>query len=234
MKTQKSTSVLDSDSESENIPLAAYINEKKQNRDHRDPPLRELSLQDITEDADLLDGLPQLQNQQWNWSNKQYKEPSTDFTGKLEEAPPDGLLKTPLQFFKLMVTDHMISTISEQTNLYAMQKEGIQLSTTQKEIEIMIGVYLRMGLVQMPRVRVYWETDSRFPPIADAISRNRFEKIATMIHFINNMSVTDDQKKDKLWKVRPWIEQLRNRFLEIPPEENHAVDEIMVSFKGKV
>lgn len=98
----------------------------------------------------------------------------------------------------------------------------------------MIGVYLRMGLVQMPRVRVYWETDSRFPPIADAISRNRFEKIATMIHFINNMSVTDDQKKDKLWKVRPWIEQLRNRFLEIPPEENHAVDEIMVSFKGKV
>lgn len=149
LKTQKSTSVLDSDSESENIPLAAYINEKKQNRDHRDPPLRELSLQDITEDADLLDVLPQLQNQQWNWSNKQYKEPSTDFTGKLEEAPPDGLLKTPLQFFKLMVTDHMISNISEQTNLYAMQKEGIQLSTTQKEIEIMIGVYLRMGLVQI-------------------------------------------------------------------------------------
>lgn len=73
-----------------------------------------------------------------------------------------------------------------------MQKEGIQLSTTQKEIEIMIGVYLRMGLVQMPRVRAYWEKDSRFPPIADAISRNRFEKIATMIHFINNMSVTDD------------------------------------------
>uniref|UniRef100_A0A8W8HU72 PiggyBac transposable element-derived protein domain-containing protein n=1 Tax=Magallana gigas TaxID=29159 RepID=A0A8W8HU72_MAGGI len=153
LKTQKSTSVLDSDSESENIPLAAYINEKKQNRDHRDPPLRELSLQDITEDADLLDVLPQLQNQQWNWSNQQFKEPSTDFTGKLEEAPPDGLLKTPLQFFKLMVTDHMISNISEQTNLYAMQKEGIQLSTTQKEIEIMIGVYLRMGLVQMPRVR---------------------------------------------------------------------------------
>lgn len=26
---------------------------------------------------------------------------------------------------------------------------------------------------------------------------------------------------------------MRNRFLEIPPEENHAVDEIMVSFKGK-
>lgn len=95
-----------------------------------------MSLQKITEDADLLDVLPQLQNQQWNWSNQQFKEPSTDFTGKPEEAPPDGLLKTPLKFFKLMVTDHMISNISEQTNLYAMQNEGIQLSTTQKEIMI--------------------------------------------------------------------------------------------------
>lgn len=128
----------------------------------------------------------------------------------------------------------MISNLSEQTNFYAMQKEGIQLSTTQKEIEVMIGVYLRMGLVQMPRVRAYWETDSRYPPIADAISRNRFEKIATMIHFINNMSVTDDQKKDKLLKVRPWIEQLRNRFLEIPPEENHTVDDIRVSSRGSL
>lgn len=55
-----------------------------------------------------------------------------------------------------------------------------------------------------------------------------------MIHFINNMSVTDDQKKDKLLKVRPWIEQLRNRFHEIPPEDNHAVDDIRVSPRGSL
>lgn len=85
LKTQKFTSVLDSDSESENIPLAAYINEKKQNRDHRDLSLRKLSLQDITEDADLLDALPQLQNQQWNWSNQQYKEPCSGFTENLRK-----------------------------------------------------------------------------------------------------------------------------------------------------
>ncbi|XP_061170245.1 piggyBac transposable element-derived protein 2-like [Saccostrea echinata] len=233
LKTKTLTPVEDSDSESENIPLSAYIREKKPDRSNNEAPLRELNFQDITEDPDLLNVLPQLPNQEWNWSNQQFKEPCTEFKGKLEEAPHDGLLKTPFQFFKLMVTDQIISNISEQTNLYAMQKEGIQLSSTKKEIEIMIGVYLRIGLVQMPRVRAYWETESRFPPIADAIARNRFEKIATMIHLTNNMSVTDEQKKDKLWKVRPWIEQLRNRFLEIPPEENHAVDELMVSFKGK-
>lgn len=40
-------------------------------------------------------------------------------------------------------------------------------------------------------------------------------------------------KKNKRWKVRPWIEELRDIFLVIPPEENHAIDEVMVSFKGE-
>lgn len=72
---------------------------EKQYKNHSDPPLRELNLCEITEDADHLDVLhvPQLQNQEWNCSNQQYKDPYTDFKGKPEEAPPDGLL-TPLQF----------------------------------------------------------------------------------------------------------------------------------------
>lgn len=72
---------------------------EKQYKNHSDPPLRELNLCEITEDADHLDVLhvPQLQNQEWNCSNQQYKDPYTDFKGKPEEAPPDRLL-TPLQF----------------------------------------------------------------------------------------------------------------------------------------
>lgn len=54
-----------------------------------------------------------------------------------------------------------------------------------------------------------------------------------MIHFQDNLSVSDDAKKDKLWKLRPWLQKLRDQFLCIPPEECHAVDEIMVPFKGK-
>jgi hypothetical protein len=224
----------DSDSDSENIPLSVFLRKKTTDRNNNETPLTELNQEDIEEDSDLLGVLPKLANiPEWNWSDKEFTAPSAEFKGKLEEAPLDGMLKSPYQFFKLLVTDEIISDISEHINLYAMQKEGIQLTTTRKEIEIMIGVYLRMGLVQMPRVRAYWETESRFSPIADAISRNRFEKIATMIHFVNNLTVTEEQKKDKVWKIRPWIEKLRNSFLSIPPEENHAVDEIMVPFKGK-
>ena len=45
--------------------------------------------------------------------------------------------------------------------------------------------------------------------------------------------MSDDVKKDKLWKLRPWLQKLRKQFLRIPPEECHSVDKIMVPFKGK-
>lgn len=54
-----------------------------------------------------------------------------------------------------------------------------------------------------------------------------------MIHLMSKMSLADDQQKDKLWEIKTWVEQLRNRFIEIPPKLNHAVNEIMVPFKLK-
>lgn len=40
-------------------------------------------------------------------------------------------------------------------------------------------------------------------------------------------------KKDEMWKLRPCLEKLREQCLQVPPEEHHAVDDIMVPFKGK-
>ena len=88
-------------------------------------------------------------------------------------------------------------------------------------------------MVQMPRVRAYWENETRFSPIADVMARGRFERLASMLHFCDNLNASDEQKKDKMWKLCPWLDTVKTRFLQIPPEENHAVDEIMVSFKGK-
>ena len=65
-----------------------------------------------------------------------------------------------------MLTDEMIDNIVDQTGRNDMQKEGKQLCTTAKEIEMMIGIYLRMGLLQMTRVCAYWEAESPFAPIS--------------------------------------------------------------------
>ncbi|KAJ8348384.1 hypothetical protein SKAU_G00269730 [Synaphobranchus kaupii] len=63
--------------------------------------------------------------------------------------------------------------------------------------------------------------------------RNRFQSLLSTIHFANNLTVSDEQKKDKLWKIRPWLDAFRENCLQIVPEEHNSVDEMMIPFKGK-
>jgi hypothetical protein len=89
-----------------------------------------------------------------------------------------------------------------------------QLKASNKEIEIIIGLYFRMGIVQMPRIRSYWETETRYYLIADAMSRNSFEKLVSILHFRNKLEATEEEKTDKLWKLRPWLKTNRENFLQ--------------------
>lgn len=54
-----------------------------------------------------------------------------------------------------------------------------------------------MGLVKMPNARCYWEQGTRYPPIADTMSRNHFLRLMKCLHVVNNVEVTEDEKKDK-------------------------------------
>ncbi|KAL8562088.1 hypothetical protein ACOMHN_031859 [Nucella lapillus] len=74
--------------------------------------------------------------------------PEMEFTGDLELSPEDGEVKTPYQYFTHLLTDEMLTKVEVQTSLYSIQKDGITVNTTQKEIDIFAGIYLRLGLVQ--------------------------------------------------------------------------------------
>lgn len=67
------------------------------------------------------------------------------------------------------------------------------------------------------------------------MSRNRFEKLRRNLHFADNHARAhqNELKPDKLWKLRPWLDSVRQQFLLIESEEKQAVDEIMVPFKGR-
>jgi hypothetical protein len=76
-----------------------------------------------------------------------------------------------------------------------------------------------MGIVKMPSVSGYWETGTRYPPVADVMSRNRFQKIVSTIHLQDNLEVTEEQRKDKAWKIRPWFDYLNLNFGTVSPSE---------------
>ena len=146
--------------------------------------------------------------------------------------PPAVYDMTPYQYFKLFATDEMLESAALETNLYSTQKRGVSINTSAPEFEQVMGMYLRMGLAQMPNVRAYWDDHYRYPLVADVMSRTRLKKLMCNIHFVNNLSVSEEGKSDKIWKIRPWLSTLRETFLKVSPEEYHSVDEIMVAFKG--
>ena len=67
------------------------------------------------------------------------------------------------------------------------------------------------------------------------MSRNRFKELKKNLHFVNNETVPqrDDPAKDKLFKICPLFEMLRQNCLKVPPEENNSVDEQIIPFKGR-
>eukprot|EP00795_Rhopilema_esculentum_P017035 gene17035-8543_t len=98
------------------------------------------------------------------------------------------------------------------------------------EIENYLGVLLRMCIVQMPRYRMYWETETRYEQVAGIMSRNRFELFKKFLHFADNSNAPDprDPNRDKLHKIRELFEQLRQNCLKVKPEEKNSIDEQIV------
>ena len=80
-------------------------------------------------------------------------------------------------------------------------------------------------------VRAYWATSSRYPPVADCMVSNRFELLCRHIHFVNNDAHTEaNNDHDRVWKIRPWLDDLNSTLKKLVPTKNQCVDEIMVSF----
>ena len=63
-------------------------------------------------------------------------------------------------------------------------------------------------------------------------SRNRWEDIKHKLHFVDNTSLTNKSPyEDKLFKIRPMVDHLKEKFQAIPKMQNLFVGEQMVPFK---
>ena len=56
-----------------------------------------------------------------------------------------------------------------------------------------------------------------------------------MLHFVDNLSVSSEEKKKKLWKPRPFLilNSLRSNFLQLIPKEHCCIDKVMCQYRGK-
>ena len=164
-----------------------------------------------------------------------------DFTEST--GPTISLPANPLQIFMCFFTEELIKMIVDQSNLFAescMGEEKYILCTiiTSEEIKAYFGFIILMGLVPHPSVYDYWSTDPIFhyAPIADHISRDRFLEIHKYLHFVDNSTIPvyGSDEYDKLFKIRPIVDYLRERFIDIyKPNRDVSIDEAMIKFKGR-
>ncbi|KAK3889423.1 hypothetical protein Pcinc_006587 [Petrolisthes cinctipes] len=164
----------------------------------------------------------------WNHiQNRNSPGTTPNFENKEEEEEELHLLN-PIDYFRKFISSDILDLLVEQSNLYAVQCDpGKPLKVTKSQMEQWLGLCLHMSLSKLPYTRLHWSGLDE--TVASIMSRDRWEQIKSKLHLVDN---TTYDGTDKVFKVRPLIDHLRNSFRQTPMLENLCVDEQMVPFKG--
>uniref|UniRef100_A0A4W4FR38 PiggyBac transposable element-derived protein domain-containing protein n=1 Tax=Electrophorus electricus TaxID=8005 RepID=A0A4W4FR38_ELEEL len=135
--------------------------------------------------------------QKSSWRKKPFEAPECTFKGQIV-TPPDKV-HTPLEYFRKFIAE-MLQLLMEQSNLYSVQKSKCQSNVNTTVKQILIGLYLRMGLCQFPG------NDTRCSMVAD-MSRNHFQTVLSCLHFTDNTDFPIRQYvkgKSHPWGLKIW------------------------------
>ena len=92
-----------------------------------------------------------------------------------------------------------------------------------------------MGTLKYPRIRMYWSKSTGATSIKNAMKRDRFFKLRSRIKVVVDDDVPEHTKQeDKLWKVRPLLDRIRQTCISRPRPSHCCVDEQMIPFTGRV
>lgn len=149
---------------------------------------------------------------------------------------------TPYKLFQQFFSDEFILHLVFQTNLYAEQKQIASgksyTRTNEREIRAFLGINLLMGIKRMPSYKDYWSSCPELHDsfISSIMTVKRFGWLLGNIHINDNSLIPDRSSPnfDKLYKVRPLLEHLSNKFAQcLLPSKEVAIDESMIKFKGR-
>jgi hypothetical protein len=104
---------------------------------------------------------------------------------------------------------------------------------TIEEMYTFFGLIIEMKHDQRHSLKDYWSREEQYctPFYSNVRARDRFFDILQFLHFENN----DNPDYDRFWKIRKIFYTLNNKFCELyNPKEHLAVDEVIVSYKGRV
>ncbi|CAF4434747.1 unnamed protein product [Rotaria magnacalcarata] len=170
-----------------------------------------------------------------HWTKRNFVTPAADFGDNLP-PPPDNDELEPIDYFHFMFGKQSISLLTNQSNLYSVQKDPnkpVRISET--EMAQFIGILMMTGIYAFPEQRFFWSSTTRVECISSVMSRDRFLEIKKYLHVADNSVQLDrdDPNFDRAHKVRPLLNIIKENFRTISKEEKLSVDEQIIPFKGR-
>ena len=160
--------------------------------------------------------------------------------------------KDPIDFFQLFVTDAMLETVVEQTNLFAQQfidsHDLARRSRVQQwersphdlvELKKFLAMTIIMGLINYPCTEDCWITSWPFATItfSSILKRDRFSLIMKFLHLNNSTKYVPKGQPgyNALYKLRPFLNPLIANFKAgFTLGQEVSVDEAIIGFKGRL
>lgn len=167
---------------------------------------------------------------------------------------PTVPLSSPYEAFTAIWDRQIMEHIAMETNRYAQQEvtamihQGLLLpssritrwrDTNPDELYVYFAILLATGIIVKSRADSYWNTAQDLlssPGFSATMSFDRYFLLSKCLHFSNNDDCnphTMTRSEAKLFKVRPIIDHLNQRFQQLYIlSENIALDESLTQWKG--
>ena len=115
--------------------------------------------------------------------------------------------------------------------MYSVQKGPESVVCTPGKIEQLIDIQMFMSIVQLAYY-MYWQAETRYPQVADAMSLHRYKLLRKYLHVSDNSKRDGPANKDnKLFKIKPVLNHVRTNCMAIEPEIKHSIDERIIPAK---
>ena len=146
---------------------------------------------------------------------------------------PRNRARTELGYFRCFITDTLIDIFVTNTIAYSQSRHVTPpFETDAAEIWRFIAANIRMGIVGLPNLHMYWQAEYRDSYIPQLFSRDRFLLLQRNFHIAPPTPA--GERHTVVEKIAPLYRDCQTLFQTyFTPGREFAVDESMVLFKGR-